>query len=196
MDSPYAHPSHYAFGLRVWSCNLIALAYFSGEVLKMTHIARGLDENGVLQVDVILNGQIPEFPEVADIQVLPYTEDYIQTGPGGRGLPLGGVDPSLHESKYLLKTLLGIVLTLISVFFSGSIYAYSSRIFRVNGRPMPYAWNHTITYDPDLGNMPYLLQTLSVDDIFVDFDISNDILKYQLKAAIAQGEKKHETCTE
>ena len=71
---------------------------------------------------------------------------------------------------------------------SGNLYAYSSRIFRANGHTLPYAWNHTITYNPDRGSMPYLLQTLTADDIFVDFDISDEILKYQLTASIAKGE--------
>ena len=48
----------------------------------MTHIARGVDENGVLQIDVVVNGEVPMLPPKAKIRVLPYTEDYIQTGPG------------------------------------------------------------------------------------------------------------------
>ena len=48
----------------------------------MTHIAKGVDENGVLQIDIIVNGEVPMLPPKAKIRVLPYVEDYIQTGPG------------------------------------------------------------------------------------------------------------------
>ena len=54
----------------------------SGEILKMTHVARGIDADGVLNVDVIMSGEVPVLPDHANIVVLPYTEDYIQTGPG------------------------------------------------------------------------------------------------------------------
>ena len=53
-----------------------------GEILKMTQIARGLDKDGVLQIDIIVNGKVPELPEGVDLKVLPYREKYIQTGPG------------------------------------------------------------------------------------------------------------------
>ena len=54
----------------------------TGEVLKMTHSAKGVDSNGILQIDVILSGEVPVLPDRANVIVLPYTEDYIQTGPG------------------------------------------------------------------------------------------------------------------
>ena len=52
----------------------------------MTHIARGLDSNGLLNVDIIINGYVPTLPEGARIKVEPYTENYIQTGPGMMGI--------------------------------------------------------------------------------------------------------------
>ena len=48
----------------------------------MTQIARGLDKDGVLQIDIIVNGKVPELPEGVHLKVLPYREKYIQTGPG------------------------------------------------------------------------------------------------------------------
>lgn len=48
----------------------------------MTHIARGVDKNGILNIDVIVNGDVPTLPPKAKIVVLPYVEDYLQTGPG------------------------------------------------------------------------------------------------------------------
>ncbi len=48
----------------------------------MTHIARGVDKHGIMNIDVIVNGEVPQLPPKATIVVLPYVEDYIQTGPG------------------------------------------------------------------------------------------------------------------
>ena len=48
----------------------------------MTHIARGVDDQGVLQIDVIISGEVPVLPDQASVRVMPYVEDYIQTGPG------------------------------------------------------------------------------------------------------------------
>ena len=59
----------------------------------MTHNARGVDENGILQVDIVINGEVPDLPPAAKIRVLPYTENYIQTGPGE------GLNPRFGEEK-------------------------------------------------------------------------------------------------
>ena len=54
----------------------------------MTHIARGLDREGVLQIDIIVNGNVPILPRKAKLAILPYHENYIQTGPGTFVMPL------------------------------------------------------------------------------------------------------------
>lgn len=41
----------------------------SGEILRMTHIARGLDSDGVLLIDVVVNGDILQLPSQADIHI-------------------------------------------------------------------------------------------------------------------------------
>uniref|UniRef100_A0A8C2UJN2 Hemicentin-1 n=1 Tax=Coturnix japonica TaxID=93934 RepID=A0A8C2UJN2_COTJA len=56
--------------------------FATGEVLRMTHIARGLDSDGALLLDVIVNGYVLELQPLADINMKDYTEDYIQNGPG------------------------------------------------------------------------------------------------------------------
>jgi len=48
----------------------------------MTHLARGVDVNGTLTVDVVMSGQVPRLADNVQVTVLPYTEQYIQTGPG------------------------------------------------------------------------------------------------------------------
>ena len=68
--------------VKFWFVPSSCLLYLPGEVLKMTHIARGVDVDGVLDIDVIMSGDVPVIPDGAKIVVLPYTEDYVQTGPG------------------------------------------------------------------------------------------------------------------
>ncbi|XP_056893820.1 hemicentin-1 isoform X2 [Takifugu flavidus] len=56
--------------------------FATGEILRMTHIARGLDSDGALLLDIVVNGHIRLLPSHADVSIKDYTEDYIQTGPG------------------------------------------------------------------------------------------------------------------
>uniref|UniRef100_A0A3Q2CT39 Hemicentin-1 n=1 Tax=Cyprinodon variegatus TaxID=28743 RepID=A0A3Q2CT39_CYPVA len=56
--------------------------FATGEILRMTHIARGLDSDGALLLDIVVNGHILQLPSHVDINIKDYTEDYIQTGPG------------------------------------------------------------------------------------------------------------------
>ncbi|KAJ0065491.1 hypothetical protein NL108_012446 [Boleophthalmus pectinirostris] len=56
--------------------------FATGEILRMTHIARGMDSDGALLLDIVVNGHILQLPSNADISIKDYTEDYIQTGPG------------------------------------------------------------------------------------------------------------------
>ena len=54
----------------------------SGEILKMSHYSKGVDRNGVLQLDLVVRGTVPEFPESQIVKVKPYWEEYLQTGEG------------------------------------------------------------------------------------------------------------------
>ncbi|XP_055948498.1 hemicentin-1-like isoform X2 [Argiope bruennichi] len=56
--------------------------FVTGEVLYMTHVARGLDRHGRLLVDIVVSGDIPDLPAESEVQLHPFTEDYLQTGPG------------------------------------------------------------------------------------------------------------------
>ncbi|XP_064650190.1 hemicentin-1-like isoform X2 [Lineus longissimus] len=129
----------------------VQVEFATGEILRMTHVAQGIGKDGNLDLDIIVTGYVPDFPGSAKIAVEPYTEEYIQTGPG-------------------------------------SIYAYSSRIFRINGHSLPYAWNHSISYDTSRGKMPFLVESLQTDDITVLYDVSKETLEYQLKAFIMRGD--------
>ena len=48
----------------------------------MTHIGNGVDIHGKFLVDIRVQGYVPMLPNRANIVLLPFYEDYIQTGPG------------------------------------------------------------------------------------------------------------------
>ncbi|CAL8267650.1 unnamed protein product [Arctogadus glacialis] len=56
--------------------------FATGEVLRMTHIARGRDSDGAMLLDIVVNGHILQLPSHVDVAIKDYTEDYVQTGPG------------------------------------------------------------------------------------------------------------------
>lgn len=40
-----------------------------GEILRITHVARGLDSDGALLLDIVVNGHILQLPSNADISL-------------------------------------------------------------------------------------------------------------------------------
>ena len=75
---------------------------------------------------------------------------------------------------------------------TGTIYAFSSRVLYVDGHPLPYAVNQTISYPDDsrTRRMPYLVQRLRADDISVDRSISDDSVSYNLTTAVSKGKSR------
>ena len=53
-----------------------------GEIAQLTHIGRGLDGNGMLLLDIVVRGYVPSLPRTSQIVLVPFSEDYIQTGQG------------------------------------------------------------------------------------------------------------------
>uniref|UniRef100_A0A673IBQ3 Hemicentin-1 n=1 Tax=Sinocyclocheilus rhinocerous TaxID=307959 RepID=A0A673IBQ3_9TELE len=129
--------------------------FATGEILRMTHVARGLDSDGALLLDIVVNGHILQLPTNADISLKDYTEDYIQTGPG-------------------------------------ELYALSTRMFSIDRVSVPYSWNHTITYGPSKGKMPYLVQTLHASAISTLYRPLEEILEFAIHATIAKGERSNQ----
>ncbi|XP_046530474.1 hemicentin-2 isoform X1 [Equus quagga] len=70
--------------------------FATGELLTMTQVARGLDPDGLLLLDVMVNGVVPESLADADLQVQDFLERYVQTGPGQ--LFGGSTQLFLHDS--------------------------------------------------------------------------------------------------
>uniref|UniRef100_A0A8C5X6K5 Hemicentin-1 n=1 Tax=Malurus cyaneus samueli TaxID=2593467 RepID=A0A8C5X6K5_9PASS len=129
--------------------------FATGEILRMTHVARGLDTDGALLLDVVVSGHVLQLQSVADVSVKDYSEDYIQTGPG-------------------------------------QLHAHSTRLFAADGISVPYTWNHSITYDPTKGRMPFLVQTLRAGSITTDYDPLEEAVTFRIQASIAKGDRSNQ----
>ncbi|XP_019904855.2 hemicentin-1 isoform X2 [Esox lucius] len=129
--------------------------FATGEILRMTHVVRGMDSDGTLLLDVVVNGHVLQLPSNADLSIKDYTEDYIQTGPG-------------------------------------QLYALSDRMFSVDRVSVPYSWNHTITYDPEKGKMPYLVETLYASAISTHYHPLEEVLEYTIHATITKGDRSNQ----
>ncbi|XP_072563615.1 hemicentin-1 [Paramormyrops kingsleyae] len=58
------------------------LEFESGEILRLTHVARGLDAEGILLVDIVINGFVPRILSDLPISLQEFDESYVRTGPG------------------------------------------------------------------------------------------------------------------
>uniref|UniRef100_A0A8D2NA96 Hemicentin 1 n=1 Tax=Zonotrichia albicollis TaxID=44394 RepID=A0A8D2NA96_ZONAL len=135
--------------------------FATGEILRMTHVARGLDTDGALLLDVVVSGHVLQLQSVADVSLKArvvlqdYTEDYIQTGPG-------------------------------------QLHAHSTRLFAADGVSVPYTWNHSITYDPSKGRMPFLVQTLRAASITTEYHPLQEAVAFKIQASIAKGDRSNQ----
>ncbi|XP_015423470.1 PREDICTED: hemicentin-2-like [Myotis davidii] len=73
------------------------MEFSTGELLTMTQVARGLDPDGLLLLDVVVHGVIPESLADADLRAQDFQEDYVQTGPGQ--LFVGSTQRFLQDSR-------------------------------------------------------------------------------------------------
>uniref|UniRef100_H0XAK9 Hemicentin 1 n=1 Tax=Otolemur garnettii TaxID=30611 RepID=H0XAK9_OTOGA len=129
--------------------------FATGEILRMTHIARGLDPDGALLLDIVVSGRVLQLQSPAEVAVKDYTEDYIQTGPG-------------------------------------QLYAYSTRLFTIDGISVPYTWNHTILYDHTRGGMPFLVETLHASSVESDYNQLEETLGFKIHASISKGDRSNQ----
>ncbi|XP_068397521.1 hemicentin-1 isoform X4 [Eschrichtius robustus] len=129
--------------------------FATGEILRMTHVARGLDPDGALLVDIVVSGYVLQLQSPAEVTVKDYTEDYIQTG-------------------------------------AGQLYAYSTRLFSVDGISVPYTWNHTVFYDEAQGRMPFLVETLHASSVESDYDHLEETLGFKIHASISKGDRSNQ----
>ncbi|KAM4812745.1 hemicentin-1 [Urocitellus parryii] len=129
--------------------------FATGEILRMTHIARGLDSDGALLLDIVVSGYVLQLQSPAEVNVKDYTEDYIQTGPG-------------------------------------QLYAYSTRLFTLDGISVPYMWNHTVFYDQAQGRMPFLVETLHASSVESDYNHLEETLGFKIQASISKGDRSNQ----
>ncbi|XP_038527072.1 hemicentin-1 isoform X3 [Canis lupus familiaris] len=129
--------------------------FATGEILRMTHIARGLDSDGALLLDIVVSGYVLQLQSPAEVTVKDYTEDYIQTGPG-------------------------------------QLYAYSTRLFTIDGVSVPYTWNHTVFYDDAQGRMPFLVETLHASSVESDYNQLEETLGFKIHASISKGDRSNQ----
>ncbi|XP_071515843.1 hemicentin-1-like [Panulirus ornatus] len=69
----------------------------------------------------------------------------------------------------------------------GSLFATSTRTFSVGEYHLPYAWNQTIYYDAELGNMPYLVETLQANGLGSFYSNSQAELNFMVSTSIVPG---------
>ncbi|XP_036069528.1 hemicentin-1 isoform X2 [Oryzias melastigma] len=58
------------------------LEFETGEVLRLTQVARGLDSEGVLLIDIVINGFVPPSLSSSHLSLQEFDESYVQTGQG------------------------------------------------------------------------------------------------------------------
>lgn len=70
------------------------------------------------------------------------------------------------------------------------LYALSTRMFSIDKESVPYTWNHTVSYDPSKGKMPYLVETLRAAAISAHYHPLEEVLEYSIQASISKGERE------
>lgn len=71
----------------------------------------------------------------------------------------------------------------------GQLYALSTRMFSIDRESVPYSWNHTISYDPSRGKMPFLVEMLHATAISTLYHPLEEVLEYSIQASISKGER-------
>ncbi|KAH3791376.1 hypothetical protein DPMN_144860, partial [Dreissena polymorpha] len=60
----------------------VQVQYTTGEILRVSQYGKGVDAKGVLHVDLVVRGEVPEIEASRLVKMTPFWEDYTQTGPG------------------------------------------------------------------------------------------------------------------
>ncbi|XP_028312888.1 hemicentin-1 [Gouania willdenowi] len=58
------------------------LEFETGEILRLIHVARGVDSEGVLLVDIVINGFVPPSLSSTHLSLQGFDESYVQSGKG------------------------------------------------------------------------------------------------------------------
>lgn len=60
-------------------------------------------------------------------------------------------------------------------------------MFYLDGVSVPYAWNHTISYDPSHGKMPFMVEILRVSSVETDYNPLEETLSFEMRVSISKG---------
>ncbi|XP_072739134.1 hemicentin-2-like [Ciconia boyciana] len=75
------------------------LEFATGELLRVTHLARGMDATGILLLDSVISGSVPESIGEAAVLLQDFSERYVQTGAGQ--LSGGSVQSFLQDGRII-----------------------------------------------------------------------------------------------
>ncbi|XP_029816435.1 hemicentin-2 [Manacus vitellinus] len=75
------------------------LEFATGELLRVTHLARGVDATGALRLDSVISGSVPDTIGEAAVLLQDFSERYVQTGTGQ--LSGGSVQSFLRDGHIL-----------------------------------------------------------------------------------------------
>ncbi|XP_075375673.1 hemicentin-2-like [Mycteria americana] len=75
------------------------LEFATGELLRVTHLARGPDATGILLLDSVISGSVPESIGEAAVLLQDFSERYVQTGAGQ--LSGGSVQSFLQDGRII-----------------------------------------------------------------------------------------------
>lgn len=163
----------------------------TGDLLRITHLARGADASGTLLLDSVLSGSVPEsigkatlLLQVPELPTLPARAWLLGWVPRGspRGLqpdsPL--LLPPQDFSERYVRTGAGR--------FSGD----SVQSFLQDGRLARARCNHTIEYEPAPGLQPLRVQHIQAREVQASFDPASEELSFQLSTSLDAGNQGDE----
>ncbi|KAM6117600.1 hemicentin-2 [Phoenicopterus ruber ruber] len=76
------------------------LEFATGEILQVTHLARGTDAAGALLLDSVISGSVPESIGKAMVLLQDFSERYVQTGAGQLS---GGSAQSFLRDRHIIR---------------------------------------------------------------------------------------------
>lgn len=155
----------------------------TGELLRVTHLARGADAAGSLLLDSVISGSVPESIAEAAVLLQVLVLPVLPVGPQfSCWEPMGGPwpDPPLPASPQDFTE--RYVKTGAGQFSGGSVQS-----FLRDGRITRARCNHTIVYDPAVGSQPPPVQHIQASTVKASYDPASEELCFQLRASLDAG---------
>lgn len=157
----------------------------TGEVLRLIHVARGVDSEGVLLLDIVVNGYVP--PSLSSSSSSSHVSLQV----------LSHLCPSLYidETRVFLSSSFPLpgplVCGLLQEFDEsyvqtgqGQLYSWSSQTHRRGGTPMVLRCNRTIIYEGQEERQGPVLQLLRVSGINSVYNVFALSLDFHITASL------------